>query len=166
MPSNTYGDRNPFADDTLQELGTRCHEIAGELGSDRKRSTEERRELAERTRMLLLAVGLRLQSASTLTPSSPEQAVSMSGGNFLREFDRHRNALARDGDRRARREAIVRAADMALGRGAARWLDDPQALWSDRRVYIAEQSDEGFAALLSELAAAYLLAASPSKPDP
>lgn len=152
MPANTYGDRNPFADDTLHELGTRCHEIAGELGSDRKRSTEERRELAERTRMLLLAVGLRLQGASKVTPSSPEQAVSMAGGDFVREFDRYRVGLIRDGERRARAEAITRAANFALGRGAARWLDDPNALWSARRSYIAAQSEEGFAALLHELA--------------
>lgn len=152
MPANTYGDRNPFSDDTLQELGTRCHEIAGELGSDRKRSAEERRDLAERTRMLLLAVGFRLQSASKVTPSSPEQAAGMSGGDFVREFDRFREAVARDGERRARAEAIMRAANFALGRGAARWLDDPNALWSARRSYIAAQSDEAFAEVLHQLA--------------
>ena len=152
MPEDAYRHRNPFSDDTLQELGTRCHEIAGELRSDRKRSAEERRDLAERTRMLLLAVGLRLQSASKLTPSSPEQAVSMSGGDFVREFDRYREGVARDGERRARAEAIMRAANFALGRGSARWLDDANALWSARRSYIASESDEGFAATLRELA--------------
>jgi hypothetical protein len=139
---------------------TRCRNSArgatrsrANSGSDRKWSAEERRELAERTRMLLLAVGLRLQSASKLTPSSPEQAVGMSGGDFVREFDRYRIGLTRDGERRARHEAITRAANFALGRAAARWLDDPNVLWSARRSYIAAQSDEGFEACLSELAA-------------
>ncbi|MGN6518778.1 MAG: hypothetical protein ACTHK2_05055 [Dokdonella sp.] len=151
MPDDTYGDRNPFIEQTLEELGSRCYEIAGELGSDRKRSIEERRALVERTRMLLLALGYRLHGTSNGTPGSPEQAAELADGDFVREFERYRVSLMRDGERRARRETLLRAANFALGRKAARWLDDPDTLWSQRRSYVGAASDAGFETLLREL---------------
>ncbi|MGN6521518.1 MAG: hypothetical protein ACTHK2_19095 [Dokdonella sp.] len=98
MPDDTYGDRDPFIEQTLEELGSGCYESAVKLGSDRKRSIEERRALVERTRMLLLALGYRLHGTSNGTLASPEQAAELADGDFatdggfetlLRELEVH-----------------------------------------------------------------------------
>lgn len=157
---------NPYRDATAPQLHRLCSEVIRELEIARTRTPEERRELAERTRHLLLVLASRLHEP--VMPGSPEKRLASSvNKGLVGEFMQFNALLAREALCAARTETIVRAAAYVLGRGAWAWLnfqleypDGPAKPWGRQVQYVASQGDENLA---DALAALHALVADPMK---
>lgn len=115
---------------------------AGELGETRSRTPQERANLAEDTRLLLIAMGHVLAHGTTI-PHSPEQLVSAGGQRVSEAYWPWYQRLAAA----QRGLTLRRAAETVAGLGWAKvYLDQ-----GEDTVAAARASDEGLLRALEAL---------------
>lgn len=134
---------NPFIDATSEQLAQACARAAKDLAANRPRSREQRLELAERVRLVLLAAAQRITPTGSWF-SRPE------AGREDRDF----LASLRDDHAQRQRElryrAVLQAAEWALGEQAQAWLRDARR--GDARLYdLALASQTGLEEALKAL---------------
>lgn len=103
--------RNPFLDLSFSELSDECGRAADNLGTRVQRSPEDRADLAERVRLLLIACQRLLWVGETI-PGTPEQELSrrMPGVTLESAY----MSLLRSRIPEVRMEIFNRAADFAF----------------------------------------------------
>lgn len=135
---------NPYLDLTSANLAAACARAAEDLRANRIRTREERLELAERVRLLLLAASGRIAPAGPWF-SRPE------AGRDPRDFMDNLRADHEQRSSELRYRTLVVAAEWALGAQAQAWLRDGRI--GEVRVYdVALESEAGLTAALGELA--------------
>lgn len=137
--------QNPYLEAPSDQLALACSRAAEDLGANRPRSREERLELAQRVRQLLLAAARRI--APTGSWFARPEAGRREGDFFDSLREDHAQRL-----REMRYRALVMAAEHALGSAARAWLRDARR--GEDRIYdLALASEEGLEVALAELAA-------------
>jgi hypothetical protein len=139
---------NPWRDATLAELERACTRFVIALDGRGQRS-----ELAESVRYLLIAIAARISTGNTI-PGSPEQKLQGAAAPDLVEAFSCWHEERREGVLRGlRMETLQRAADLALRREAARWIDPLTGALPTRPCYRGVANDAGMRECLVELAA-------------
>jgi hypothetical protein len=147
---------NPWRNATFADLEKACTRFAIALDGRERRS-----ELSEGVRYLLIAIAARISTGNTV-PGSPEQKLHGAAAPDLVDAfscwyeDRREGVL-----RGLRMETLQRAADLALRREAARWIDPLEGALPTRPCYRGVADDAGMHACLSELAAMWIARRSP-----
>lgn len=134
---------NPFLNASSDSLAQACARAAEDLAANRPRTREQRLELAERVRLVLLAAAQRIAPTGSWF-SRPE------AGREDRDF----LASLRDDHAQRQRElryrAVLQAAEWALGEQAQAWLRDARR--GDERLYdLALASEAGLEEALKAL---------------
>lgn len=135
--------QNTFLSASSHQLAHAFTHAAQDLSEHRSRSREERRELVERIRLLLLAGALRITPTGSWF-ARPE--VARRPDDFL-------DALRSDHTQRLRElrfQALRQAAEYRLGAGAHNWLRDASR-GPDRICDLALASENGLEAALEDL---------------
>lgn len=134
---------NPFLSTTSDQLARSFTKAAQDLSENRPRTREERIELAQRVRQLLLAGALRMAPTGSWF-SRPE--VARRSEDF---FDCARADYAQR-LREVRYTTLRQAAEHKLASRADTWLRD-SVVGTDRVYDLALSSDAGLHAVLDEL---------------
>jgi hypothetical protein len=134
---------NPFTTVTSDHLAKACSNAAADLSANRPRTREERLELAERVRLVLMAAAQRISPAGSWF-SRPDTARQD------RDFMASLKADHLQRLRELRYRALLAAAEHTLGAGAHAWIRD--SLLDGERLYErALASEQGLDAALGAL---------------
>jgi hypothetical protein len=114
--------QNPYIHASFAGIARACSEFAQELEERRPRSRQEREQLAQNLRYLLIVVASRFDYGDTV-PGSPEQGVTRA---FVPElagrYERWHSVEVQGFVRHHRAYTVARAADFVLGDRAHGWL--------------------------------------------
>lgn len=135
--------KNPYLDVSSDQLARACSQAAHDVSANVPRDRQQRLELAERVRLLLMASALRIVPAGSWF-ARPEVA---------RRPDDFFSSLRADHLQRLRKlryRALLHAAEHRLGAAAHSWIRDA-CLGADRVYDLALASEAGLESALQHL---------------
>ena len=137
---------NPYMDLRLADLAARCMKAAGTLEQAKVRTPEQRAQLVERVRYLLIAVSWRL-TGNELDYRSPEHGATVGVDTDPRQV--FADYVQRE-QRALRYNAFQRCAEVVLQGHAAAWIR--QAMIDGRPARdVASESDDGLQRALASI---------------
>lgn len=134
---------NPFITASSDNLAKACSSAASDLSANRPRTRDERLELAERVRLLLIAAAHRIAPSGTWF-SRPEAV------RHDRDFMSSLNADHAQRLRENRYRTLSLAAEHYLAASAHNWLRDTR-LDGQPLYYLALSSEDGLARALAAI---------------
>lgn len=136
--------KNPYLDVSSDQLARACSKAAHDVSANVPRDRQQRLELAERVRLLLMAAALRIVPAGSWF-ARPE--VARRPDDFFPSLRAdHLQRL-----RELRYRVLLQAAEHRLGAGAHNWIRDASR-GADRVYDLALASEQGLEAALQDLA--------------